>query len=220
MAGYGQTRSEFSQGFVLQTDWVGKEKLSVIFPYHGPSEALTQEGKGPVRTRMTGLVSRIGPLENIKMNKLWNKQSVNWTIYPSQDGSTWLGTGLNIPGTQLPLQGHCESLGGGIQVSWNSFVSSMTPKSSPHDWWNHCWHIHIHIHIIQSSAALGLSFLPYLFLETLHTSWTPELAPSFTLFHLIFASHNFPFLLMPLSLYIWNAPHSSNDMFRFWNSSL
>lgn len=77
MAGYGQTRSEFSRGFVLHTDWVGKEKLSVIFPYHGPLEVLTQEGKGPVHTRMTGLVSR---MENIRMNKLWNKESVNWTV--------------------------------------------------------------------------------------------------------------------------------------------
>lgn len=38
---------------------------------------LTQEGKGPVHTRMTGLVSR---MENIRMNKLWNKESVNWTV--------------------------------------------------------------------------------------------------------------------------------------------
>ena len=43
------------------------------------------------------------------------------------------------------------------------------------------------------------------FLQTLHTSWPSELAPSFTS-----ASHSFPFFPTPLSLYVWNAPRHSD----------
>ena len=90
---------------------------------------------------------------------------------------------------------------------WSSKHSHVFNHSPPNMTHGNCLHA---LHIIWSSVTVGVIcffFFSWIlsFLQTLHTSWPSELAPSFTS-----ASHSFPFFPTPLSLYVWNAPRHSD----------
>ena len=66
----------FSESLVPGTDRSGRDKIVGFLIHRGPPEALAEEGKSSIHSRVTGESDRMGPLEDIRTDRVRDKQTI------------------------------------------------------------------------------------------------------------------------------------------------